>query len=125
MKDANGSYLDISPAPATCVDAGKRCLRPAPPPMPRSSLSRCRLLPLQISCRMALPQWMSPLLAQSGHPAEELDKALPPFDAAISRLGLMLFPSPSSSLKATQRMLKPGARFAALVFTTPDRNPFM
>jgi ubiquinone/menaquinone biosynthesis C-methylase UbiE len=57
--------------------------------------------------------------------AEELDKTLPPFDAAISRLGLMLFPSPSSALKATQRVLKPGARFAALVFTTPDRNPFM
>src|SRR5215831_14518797 len=57
--------------------------------------------------------------------AEELDKALPPFDAAISRLGLMLFTSPSSALKATQRVLKPGARFAALVFTTPDRNPFM
>src|SRR5262249_12901810 len=57
--------------------------------------------------------------------AEELDTTLPPFDAAISRLGLMLFPSPSSALKATQRVLKPGARFAALVFTTPDRNPFM
>lgn len=57
--------------------------------------------------------------------AEELDTTLPPFDAAISRLGLMLFPSPSSALKATQRVLKSGARFAALVFTTPDRNLFM
>src|SRR5262245_34802500 len=51
--------------------------------------------------------------------AEDLDNTLPPFDAAISRLGLMFFPSPSSALKATQRVLKPGARFAALVFTTP------
>jgi ubiquinone/menaquinone biosynthesis C-methylase UbiE len=58
-------------------------------------------------------------------PAEELDVMLPPFDAAISRLGLMLFPSPGSALKAAQRVLKPGARFAALVFTTPDKNPFM
>lgn len=57
--------------------------------------------------------------------AEELDATLSPFDAAISRLGLMLFPSPSSALKAVQRVLKPGARFAALVFTTPDKNPFM
>jgi ubiquinone/menaquinone biosynthesis C-methylase UbiE len=57
--------------------------------------------------------------------AEELDVTLPAFDAAISRLGLMLFPSPSSALKATQRVLKPGARFAALVFATPDKNPFM
>jgi ubiquinone/menaquinone biosynthesis C-methylase UbiE len=57
--------------------------------------------------------------------AEELDDALPPFDAAISRLGLMLFSSPSSALKATQRILKPGAQFAAMVFTTPDKNSFM
>jgi hypothetical protein len=54
-----------------------------------------------------------------------LDEKLPPFDAAISRLGLMLFPSPSGVLKALQRVLRPGARFAALVFTTPDNNPFM
>jgi ubiquinone/menaquinone biosynthesis C-methylase UbiE len=57
--------------------------------------------------------------------AEDLDERLPPFDAAISRLGLMLFPSPGRALKALQRVLKPDARFAALVFTTPDNNPFM
>ena len=45
--------------------------------------------------------------------------------AAISRLGLMLFPSPGSALRATQSVLKLGARFAALVFATPDKNPFM
>jgi ubiquinone/menaquinone biosynthesis C-methylase UbiE len=57
--------------------------------------------------------------------ADELNETLPPFDAAISRLGLMLFPSPSRALKVVQRVLKPGARFAALVFTTPDNNPFL
>ena len=57
--------------------------------------------------------------------AEELGETLPPFDAAICRLGLMLFPSPGTALKAMQRVLKPGARFAALVFTTPANNPFM
>src|SRR5262245_35013486 len=57
--------------------------------------------------------------------AEELDETLPPFDAAICRLGLMLFPSPGTALKAMQRVLKPGARFAALIFTTPANNPFM
>ena len=57
--------------------------------------------------------------------AEDLDERLPPFDAAISRLGLMLFPSPGTALKALQHVLKPGARFAALVFTTPDNNPFL
>jgi hypothetical protein len=57
--------------------------------------------------------------------ADELDETLPPCDAAISRLGLMLFPSPSKASKAVQRVLKPGARFAALVFTTPDDNSFL
>jgi ubiquinone/menaquinone biosynthesis C-methylase UbiE len=57
--------------------------------------------------------------------AEDLDERLPSFDAVISRLGLMLFPSPGRALKALRRVLKPGARFAALVFTTPDNNPFM
>jgi SAM-dependent methyltransferase len=57
--------------------------------------------------------------------ADEFDETLPLFDAAISRLGLMLFPSPGKALKAAQRVLKPGARFAALVFSAPDNNPFM
>lgn len=57
--------------------------------------------------------------------AEDLDERLAPFDAAISRLGLMLFPSPGEALKALQHVLKPDARFAALVFTTPYNNPFL
>jgi SAM-dependent methyltransferase len=57
--------------------------------------------------------------------AEELDEAQPPFDASISRLGLMLFSAPRSAVKAIQRLLKPNARFAALVFTSPANNPFM
>src|SRR5262245_16090715 len=58
-------------------------------------------------------------------PAEDLGESLRPFDASISRLGLMLFPSPRNALRAVLRLLKPGARFAALVFTTPNNNPFM
>ena len=57
--------------------------------------------------------------------AEELAGAEQPFDAAISRLGLMLFASPQNALSAIRRVLKPEARFAALVFTTPANNPFM
>jgi cyclopropane fatty-acyl-phospholipid synthase-like methyltransferase len=57
--------------------------------------------------------------------AEELSETLPPFDAAICRMGLMLFPSPRGALAAVRRLLKPGARFAALVFTTPANNPFL
>jgi ubiquinone/menaquinone biosynthesis C-methylase UbiE len=57
--------------------------------------------------------------------AEELDPAIGRFDAAISRLGLMLFLSPAQALAAIRRLLKPNARVAALVFTTPAGNPFM
>ncbi len=57
--------------------------------------------------------------------ADELDETQPPFDASICRLGLMLFPSPPKALEAVRRALKPGARFAAMVFTTPANNPVM
>jgi ubiquinone/menaquinone biosynthesis C-methylase UbiE len=57
--------------------------------------------------------------------AEDLDETQTPFDASMSRLGLMLFPSPRGALEAVQRVLRSGARFAALVFTTPANNPFM
>lgn len=57
--------------------------------------------------------------------AADLPEHQADFDAAICRMGLMLFPSPGKALEAVRRALKPGARFAALVFTTPVGNPFM
>jgi ubiquinone/menaquinone biosynthesis C-methylase UbiE len=57
--------------------------------------------------------------------AEDLDSSQPAVDAAISRLGLMLFLSPGKALSAVRQVLRSGARFAALVFTTPGNNPFM
>lgn len=57
--------------------------------------------------------------------ADELSSELGPFDAAICRMGLMLFPAPGKALVAVREVLKPGARFAALVFTTPANSPFL
>lgn len=57
--------------------------------------------------------------------AEELSATQSAFDAAICRLALMLFPSPRQALTAVRAVLKPGARFAGVVFTAPSRNPFM
>ncbi len=57
--------------------------------------------------------------------AEDLPATVDLFDAAISRLGLMLFAAPEQALKAVQSVLKPKARISALVFTTPSANPFM
>lgn len=56
-------------------------------------------------------------------PADGFDATLPPFDAAICRLGLMLFPSPAKAIQSIRTILKPGAWFAAVVFTTPQNNP--
>ena len=46
------------------------------------------------------------------------------FDAAISRVGLIYFPDQQRALAGIRRALKPGGRFAAIVYSTPDKNPF-
>ncbi len=57
--------------------------------------------------------------------AEQLGTSARKFDAAICRLGLMLFPDPRSAATAVRAALVPGGRFSVLVFTTPTNNPFM
>jgi len=57
--------------------------------------------------------------------AEDITPADGRFDAALCRLGLMLFGAPGDALVAIRASLSPGARFAALVFTTPQNNPFI
>jgi SAM-dependent methyltransferase len=57
--------------------------------------------------------------------AEELALEPEGFDAAICRLGLMLFADPVQALRALHRALRPGGRIAAVVFTTPSENPMM
>jgi hypothetical protein len=56
--------------------------------------------------------------------AQRLD--LPPnsFDAAISRFGVMLIPAHQETLSAIHCSLKPGGRFAAMVWSTAEQNPF-
>ena len=46
------------------------------------------------------------------------------FDAAISRVGLIYFPDQQRALAGIRHALKPGGRLAAVVYSTPDRNPF-
>jgi SAM-dependent methyltransferase len=57
--------------------------------------------------------------------AEDLDVAADSFDAVICRLGLMLFVDPARALAAVRRALRPEAKVGAVVFTTPEANPFM
>ena len=46
------------------------------------------------------------------------------FDAVISRVGLIYFPDRHRALMGFRRALRPGGRFAAIVYSTPDRNQF-
>lgn len=46
------------------------------------------------------------------------------FDVAFSRVGLIYFPDQQRALRETRRVLKPGGRVAAIVYSTPERNSF-
>ncbi len=46
------------------------------------------------------------------------------FDAAISRVGLIYFPDQQRALANIMQALKPGGRFAAIVYSTPENNGF-
>jgi ubiquinone/menaquinone biosynthesis C-methylase UbiE len=47
------------------------------------------------------------------------------FDAAISRLGLMLIPDVNRAMSEIYRVLKKEGRVSAIVFSTPDKNPWL
>jgi SAM-dependent methyltransferase len=55
---------------------------------------------------------------------ELLDVEPGTFDAAISRLGLMYLPDKQAALAQAAAALRPGGRYAALVFAEPERNRF-
>ena len=54
---------------------------------------------------------------------EDLDVVEASFDAAICRLGLMLFPDPLRGLRQMFGALKPGGTACVMVFSEPARNP--
>ena len=46
------------------------------------------------------------------------------FDAALSRVGLIYFPDQQRALAGIRRALRPGGRFAVVVYSTPEKNAF-
>jgi ubiquinone/menaquinone biosynthesis C-methylase UbiE len=55
--------------------------------------------------------------------AEQLDLQDNAFDAVICRLALMLIPHYQQALREIRRVLKPGGKLAALVWSAPENNP--
>lgn len=47
-----------------------------------------------------------------------------PFDAVISRVGLIYFPDQEKALAGMRHHLKPGGKVAAMVYSTAEKNPF-
>ena len=47
------------------------------------------------------------------------------FDVVISRFGLFFLPDLPRALSEIRRTLKPDGRVGAMVFSTPDKNPFL
>jgi ubiquinone/menaquinone biosynthesis C-methylase UbiE len=56
--------------------------------------------------------------------AENIDLEADSFDAVICHLGLFLFANPVQVLRAMRRVLRPGGKIAAVVFSTAERNPY-
>ena len=55
--------------------------------------------------------------------AQQLELENEAFDAVICRLGLMLLPHPARALSEIHRVLKPGGKLAALVWSASEHNP--
>lgn len=57
-----------------------------------------------------------------GEQLEQLETE--PFDAVVSRVGLIYFPDQQKALTGMKSRLKETGRVAAMVYSTADRNPF-
>jgi SAM-dependent methyltransferase len=55
---------------------------------------------------------------------EDLDLEDGSVDAIISRVGLIYFPNQQRALREALRVLRPGGRLSAIVYSTADRNAF-
>jgi ubiquinone/menaquinone biosynthesis C-methylase UbiE len=77
---------------------------------------------LKVAANLAQQEGLTNLTTQVMD-AQQLTLPANTFDAAISRNGLMLIPQPQKTLQEVWRVLKPGKKFAVLVWSHPERNP--
>ncbi len=56
---------------------------------------------------------------------ENLELDADSFDAVICRIGLHNFPDPPKAVRGMRRVVKPGGKVAALVYSTAEKYPFL
>jgi ubiquinone/menaquinone biosynthesis C-methylase UbiE len=77
---------------------------------------------LDVAARLAQQEGLNNLTTRAMN-AEQLDLPQNRYDAVISRLGLMLIKRLQQVLTEIRRVLKPGGRLAALVWSKSENNP--
>jgi ubiquinone/menaquinone biosynthesis C-methylase UbiE len=77
---------------------------------------------LMTAARLAEEQGYHNLTTQVEN-AEQLTLGDDTYDAVISRFGLMLMSNPPQALAEIRRVLKPGGRLAAIVWSSAEHNP--
>lgn len=105
--------------------AGEQSIRAARRVAPGGSVLATDLSPriLEFATRMAAQAGVSSITTRVMD-GEHLELTDASFDAVISRVGLIYFPDQQQALREMLRVLKPGGRVAAIVYSTPDRNTF-
>ena len=80
---------------------------------------------LEFAERDARAAGLADIVATAELDGEALE-TLPPasFDAVISRVGLIYFPDQQRALAGMKAALRPGGRFGAVVYSTPEKNAF-